>query len=271
MQIINSTKDLDYFVQNNHDINFVPTMGNLHEGHLSLVHEANAFSGVTLVSIYVNPLQFGPNEDLAIYPRTLDVDLEKLKANSCDAVFHPDTNFAKDTKKLLANPLLAKKLCGISRPHFFDGVVSILNHFFELIHPKNTFFGLKDYQQFLIVKDFLNQSNLDIAIHGVDIVRERDGLAMSSRNNLLTPNQRLIAKNLSLILNDIYVNIGKHSLSNLRDQNIKKLTNLGFDVDYLSFCDSTSLEEISEIKPNTLVAIAAKLETVRLIDNILIK
>jgi len=198
-------------------------------------------------------------------------DLEKLKANSCDAVFHPDTNFAKDTKKLPANPLLVKKLCGISRPHFFDGVVSILNHFFELIHPKNTFFGLKDYQQFLIVKDFLNQSNLDIAIHGVDIVRERDGLAMSSRNNLLTPNQRLIAKNLSLILNDIYVNIGKYSLSNLRDQNIKKLTNLGFDVDYLSFCDSTSLEEISEIKPNTLVAIAAKLETVRLIDNILIK
>ena len=246
-------------------------MGNLHDGHLSLVHESNKFSGITLVSIYVNPLQFSPNEDLEIYPRTLDADLRKLNASSCDAVFCPEANFAKDAKKLSANPLLAKKLCGISRPHFFDGVVSILNHFFELIHPQNTFFGLKDYQQYLIVKEFLNQSNFDTAIHGIGITREADGLAMSSRNNLLNSNHRLIAKNLSLVLKDISSNIKKDSFCNLRDKSIKKLTNLGFEVDYLSFCNSTSLEEISNFEENILVAIAAKLETVRLIDNILIK
>ncbi len=246
-------------------------MGNLHDGHLSLVTEAKKFSGATLVSIYVNPLQFAPNEDLEKYPRTLENDLRKLKACSCDAVFCPDIDFAKNARKLLANPFLANKLCGISRPHFFDGVISILNHFFELIHPQNTFFGLKDYQQYLIVKDFLNQSDLNTSLHGKSIVREPDGLAMSSRNNLLTPNQRVIAKNLSHILNDISENIMNNSFQDLRDQSIKKLTDLGFEVDYLSFCNSTSLEEISKFEANTLVALAAKLGTVRLIDNILIK
>jgi Panthothenate synthetase len=224
-------------------------MGNLHEGHLSLVDASNKFTGVTLTSIFVNPLQFAPNEDLEIYPRSLEEDIKKLRIRSCDAVFCPELNLSKNIVKLSANPLLAKKLCGISRPHFFDGVISILNYFFRLIHPANTFFGLKDYQQYLIVKDFLQNSDIQTIIHGVPIIREIDGLAMSSRNNLLSMDQRKIAKNIYLTLNDIALGIRTDTFENLRIKSIKKLTNYGFEVDYLSFCNSTSLKKISKFEP----------------------
>ena len=130
MKVLYSLNDLDQFLESFNEINFVPTMGNLHAGHLKLVTEASKLQGTTLASIYVNPLQFGPNEDLDIYPRTLDKDLIELERIGCDAVFCPASDFAKNAIKLTANPILSTKLCGISRPHFFDGVISILNHFF---------------------------------------------------------------------------------------------------------------------------------------------
>ena len=271
MQIINSAKDLDKFLQQSKEINFVPTMGNLHAGHLSLVSEANKYNGITLVSIFVNPLQFAPNEDLDIYPRTEKQDLIKLENANCDAVFFPEPNFAEGAKKLYANSELSKKLCGISRPHFFHGIISILNHFFQLIKPKNVFFGFKDYQQFLIVKDFLDKSKLDTEIHGVPIVREPDGLAMSSRNNLLNPDQRLVASELSSILKNTAQQIHTRNLEYLKVEAIKKLEELDFEVDYFSFCNSNTLEEIDEFEPNTLLAVAVNLGGVRLIDNFLIK
>ena len=271
MQIIRSVKDLETFLQQYEDINFVPTMGNLHAGHLSLVSEANKYDGISLVSIFVNPLQFAPNEDLDIYPRTEKQDLKELEKINCDTVFCPEPNFAEGAKKLNANADLSKKLCGISRPHFFHGVISILNHFFQLIKPKNVFFGLKDYQQYLIVKDFLTQSTLKTNIHGVPIVREPDGLAMSSRNNLLTPDQRLIAAKLSVILKDTAHQAKIKNLEYLRVEGIKTLEELNFKVDYFSFCNSSTLEEIDEFEANTLLAIAVNLGGVRLIDNFLIQ
>ena len=271
MQIIRSVKDLDKFLQQYEDINFVPTMGNLHAGHLSLVSEANKYDGITLVSIFVNPLQFAPNEDLDIYPRTEKQDLKELEKINCDAVFCPEPDFAEGAKKLYANAELSNKLCGISRPHFFHGVISILNHFFQLIKPKNVFFGLKDYQQYLIVKDFLTKSTLNTNIHGVPIVRESDGLAMSSRNNLLKSNQRIIAAKLSGILKETAHQAKIENLEYLRVEGIKKLEECNFKVDYFSFCNSSTLEEINEFEANTLLAVAVNLEGVRLIDNFLIQ
>ena len=271
MQIIRSSKDLETFLQQHEEINFVPTMGNLHAGHLSLVSEANKYDGITLVSIFVNPLQFAPNEDLDIYPRTEKQDLKELEKINCDSVFCPEPNFAEGAKELFANAELSNKLCGISRPHFFHGVISILNHFFQLIKPKNVFFGLKDYQQYLIVKDFLTKSTLKTNIHGVPIVREPDGLAMSSRNNLLTPDQRLIAAKLSIILKDTAHQAKIKNLEYLRVKGINALEELNFKVDYFSFCNSSTLEEIDEFEANTLLAIAVNLGGVRLIDNFLIQ
>ncbi len=271
MYVLNSLNDLNQFLESSEAINFVPTMVNLHDGHLKLVAEANKFHGVTLASIYVNPLQFGPNEDLDIYPRSLDQDLTYLENISCDAVFCPKSDFAKDAPKLSANLLLSKKLCGISRPHFFDGVISILNHFFQLIKPNNVFFGLKDYQQYLIVKDFLINSDLNIDIHGVPTQREEDGLAMSSRNNLMSSQQRLNAKHLPVILKDIAQRSKHENLTDLKIEGIQRLEKLNFSVDYFLFCNSTNLEELLEFEPDTLVAIAVKLGNVRLIDNFIIQ
>lgn len=271
MKVFNSLNDLNQFLDSSGEVNFVPTMGNLHDGHLKLVTEANKFAGVTLASIYVNPLQFGPNEDLDVYPRTLDQDLKHLETISCDAVFCPGSNFAKNAIELSANSMLSKKLCGISRPHFFDGVITILNHFFQLIRPNNVFFGLKDYQQYLIVKDFLINSNLNIDIHGVPTQREEDGLAMSSRNNLMSSQQRANAKHLSIILKEIAQRSKNENLTNLKIEGIQRLEELNFNVDYFLFCNSTTLEELFEFEPNTLVAIAAKLGNVRLIDNYIIQ
>ena len=271
MKVIHSKEDLENFVKSCDEINFIPTMGNLHDGHLNLVRESRKFDGSSLVSIYVNPLQFAPNEDLATYPRSLEADIKKLELLSCDAVFCPKNDFSSDAPRLIANPILAQKLCGISRPHFFDGVISILSYFFRLISPKNVFFGLKDYQQFLIVKDFLLKSNMKITIHGVSTERETNGLAMSSRNNLLSTHERDIAKNLYITLCDLSKNIRNDTIDNLKNNSIKKLNSLGFDVDYLCFCNSTSLEEVSKFEHNILVALAAKLGSVRLIDNIIIK
>ena len=270
LHILNSINDLNQFLRSFEDINFVPTMGNLHAGHLKLVSEANKFNGATLTSIYVNPLQFAPNEDLDIYPRTLDQDFIKLEKISCDALFCPEPDFASNAIRLSANPMLSNKLCGISRPHFFDGVITILNHFFQLIRPNNVFFGLKDYQQYLVVKDFLSNSNLNIDIHGVPTQREIDGLAMSSRNNLMSAEQRLNAKHLSIILKEIAQRAHHECLKDLKTEAIKRLEELNFDVDYLLFCNSTTLEELTEFESNSIVAIAAKHGDVRLIDNFIV-
>ena len=271
MKVFNSLNDLDQFLNSCGEVNFVPTMGNLHDGHLKLVTEANKFEGVTLASIYVNPLQFGPNEDLDVYPRTLDQDLKHLETISCDAVFCPAPDFAKNAIKISANSMLSKKLCGISRPHFFDGVITILNHFFQLVRPNNVFFGLKDYQQYLIVKDFLVNSNLNIDIYGVQTQREEDGLAMSSRNNLMSSQQRANAKHLPIILKEIAQRSQHENLANLKIEGIQRLEELNFNVDYFLFCNSTTLEELVEFEPNTIVAVAVKLGNVRLIDNFIIQ
>ena len=271
MEIINNKNQAKEVLKNLSETALVPTMGNLHSGHLSLLDKAKEVGKTIIASIYVNPLQFGPNEDLDVYPRTLDQDLMHLETISCDAVFCPAPDFAKNAIKLSANSALSTKLCGISRPHFFDGVITILNYLFQLVKPNNVFFGLKDYQQYLIVKDFLINSNLNIDIHGVPTQREEDGLAMSSRNNLMSSQQRVNAKHLPVILKEIAKRSKYENLADLKIEGIERLEKLNFNVDYFLFCNSTTLEELFKFEPNTLVAIAAKLGNVRLIDNFIIQ
>ena len=206
MEIINNESQAKEVLRNFSEIALVPTMGNLHSGHVSLVDKAKEVGKIIIASIYVNPLQFGINEDFDSYPRTLNDDLSKLEQAGCDFVFCPSENILENIQKFKA-PDISKKLCGKTRPTHFDGVVTILRKLFEVLNPDYAVFGLKDYQQFLIIKKFFKEHNFKIKILGSPIIREDDGLAMSSRNNLLTSEARKIApkiyEQLTFIKNNI--------------------------------------------------------------------
>lgn len=174
----------------------VPTMGAIHEGHLSLVEIAKEKAEQVCVSIYVNPLQFGPNEDFKKYPRDLETDLKKLEKLKVDYVFAPlEIKISKD-EAILANPQLVNCLCGLSRPGHFDGVATIVKKLFDLIKPQSAVFGEKDFQQLLIIKDLIRHYDLDIEIIQASIMRDGNGLALSSRNEYLSPKEYAIAVNI---------------------------------------------------------------------------
>ena len=195
MKIFETENDFKDNRLNAKGLSLIPTMGNLHEGHLSLNKAAKNYNNKTIVSIFINPLQFGPNEDFKNYPRTVVSDIKKLKKIDCDYAFIPQDNFANELK-LIKAPSISKKLCGKNRPGHFDGVLTIINKIFSVILPDYAFFGLKDYQQYILIREFAKISFPRIKIVGLPIIREKDGLAMSSRNNLLTKDERKIAPNI---------------------------------------------------------------------------
>ena len=250
-------------------LSLIPTMGNLHNGHLSLIKEAKTYDFKTIVTIFVNPLQFGPNEDFNNYPRTIKSDIEKLDNINCDYVFIPQDGFAENLKTIKA-PSISLELCGKNRPGHFDGVLTIINKIFSLILPAKAFFGLKDYQQFILIKDFAKIKYPDMEIIGLPIIREKDGLAMSSRNNLLTEDERKIAPLIYESLTWIKENINKTSTEELIKFSTEKLKRNNFEIDYLGFYDTSNLKKVENYKEKALIAIAAKLGNVRLIDNIII-
>ena len=250
-------------------LSLIPTMGNLHNGHLSLIKEAKKYGLKTIVTIFVNPLQFGPNEDFSSYPRTIKSDIEKLDNINCDYVFIPQDGFAENLKIIKA-PSISLELCGKNRPGHFDGVLTIINKIFSLILPAKAFFGLKDYQQFILIKDFAKIKYPDMEIIGLPIIREKDGLAMSSRNNLLTEDERKIAPLIYESLTWIKENINKTSTEELIKFSTEKLKRNNFEIDYLGFYDTSNLKKVENYKEKALIAIAAKLGNVRLIDNIII-
>jgi len=251
-------------------LSLIPTMGNLHNGHLSLIKEAKTYDFKTIVTIFVNPLQFGPNEDFNSYPRTIKSDIEKLENINCDYVFIPQNDFAENLKTIKA-PSISMELCGKNRPGHFDGVLTIINKIFSLILPAKAFFGLKDYQQFILIKEFAKIKFPDIEILGLPIIREKDGLAMSSRNNLLTKDERKIAPLIYESLTWIKENINKASTEDLIKFSAEKLKRNNFEIDYFGFYDTSNLKKIENYKKKALIAIAAKIGHVRLIDNIIIK
>ena len=248
-------------------LSFVPTMGNLHRGHTSLVDIAKQFKNKIVTSIYVNKLQFNDTNDYLYYPKTLDADIEILKKHGCDYLLIPDDLILDNIQQIQA-PLKSKKLCGQSRPGHFDGVLTILNKFFKIIDPNIVIFGKKDYQQFILVRDFIKNNNLNIKIIGGNTIRESSGLALSSRNNLLSDEEKLLAAKLYEVLNEIESEKVNLDLDFI---NSKKyyLESFGINVDYLISCDPESFEESYEIyNKDLLIAIAAYVGKVRLIDNL---
>jgi len=269
LKIYNSVSEFTNIKDNLTELTFIPTMGNLHQGHISLIDLAKQYENEIISSIFINRLQFNEKNDYEKYPKSLERDIELLEKNGCDYLFIPDESILDDIK-LIKAPSKSKKLCGKYRPGHFDGVLTILNKFFKIINPEISIFGKKDYQQFLLVKEFVIKNCLNIKIIGGDTIREDSGLALSSRNNLLSEKEKHIASSIYKVLCDI--ELSKNLLNKELLENKKKyLKRLGFEVDYLTICDASTLEDSFSIDTNDLlVAVAAKLGEVRLIDNILL-
>lgn len=257
----------------------VPTMGNLHAGHLSLVKKARQSADRVVVSIFVNPLQFGVNEDFATYPRSLETDIEKLSSLNVDFIFSPPASLmypeANQYNTRVSVQGLSAELCGATRPHFFDGVTTVLTKLFNLVQPNIAIFGEKDYQQLIIVRRMVADLNFPIEIVGMPIVREEDGLAMSSRNQYLTPNERIIASQLNIVLDSLQKDILNNFsfLEVLIRDAIQLLSQSGFKIDYLELRDANDLAQINasdlKIKNREFILLAAGyLGRTRLLDNI---
>lgn len=255
-------------------VGFVPTMGNLHEGHLNLVREAKKLCDVVVVSIFVNPIQFGPNEDYANYPRTLDKDSQLLADVGCDIIFAPSVEQMYGKQPRLTNisvSSITEDLCGASRPGHFDGVAVVVSKLFNIVQPSLAFFGQKDFQQLAVIRQFVQDLSFPIEVIGVPITRAADGLALSSRNGYLTPEQRAVAPTIyqslktaeQALLNGVDLQI---VLAEIKTQ----LISAGFVVDYVE-ARSPSLQAVQGFQQDTVIFIAAKLGTTRLIDNLVVK
>ena len=262
-------------------VGFVPTMGNLHEGHLSLVVRAKQQADKVVASVFVNPLQFGPNEDFDQYPRTLDADAEKLQQIGCDALFAPSVQEMYPEgdlqTRVCAAPSLANRLEGALRPGHFDGVTTVVAKLFHIVQPDLAVFGQKDFQQYLVIEKMVSDLSFPIQLIRAPIARAEDGLALSSRNQYLTPEQRAIAPKLYQTLQALSVRL--KGLKSFDEAMIEKqlqaaqqaLLTAGFDqVDYLQLLDAKTLEPCESLSQGVVLLAVARLGKTRLLDNILI-
>ena len=250
-------------------LSLVPTMGNLHEGHLKLVNQASEISDFVCVSIFVNPLQFGPKEDYSAYPRTLDEDINQLENTNCSLLFLPESkDLLLNIRECKADPYLSSILCGKTRTNHFDGVVTIVNRLFELFKPKSTYFGEKDYQQLMIIKEFITRNDLNIRIEGISTEREESGLAKSSRNKYLSNDEKekaaLIYKSLCKARHSI---LDLSSLDQALEEAIELLEENSFKVDYFEARSRVSLKSSNDLE-DVILFCAATINNVRLIDNL---
>ena len=259
-------------------IAFVPTMGNLHHGHLSLVHQAKKAADVVVVSIFVNPMQFGKEEDLATYPRTIDADIAALKAADVDVVFTPSIADiypqGDQAHTAIRVPLLSEPLCGAQRPGHFDGVCTVVYKLFRLVQPDVAVFGEKDLQQLLIIQKMVEDLSLDIDILQGLTSRAGDGLALSSRNQYLSDAERQIAPRLWQTLQDCAQTLrGAPNVSaeNTLAQASRDLAAAGFTVHYLELRELHTLTTTTDLSRDCALFVAATLGATRLIDNIQIR
>ncbi|EHR8585059.1 pantoate--beta-alanine ligase [Escherichia coli] len=251
----------------------VPTMGNLHDGHMKLVDEAKARADVVVVSIFVNPMQFDRPEDLARYPRTLQEDCEKLNKRKVDLVFAPSVKEiypnGTETHTYVDVPGLSTMLEGASRPGHFRGVSTIVSKLFYLVQPDIACFGEKDFQQLALIRKMVADMGFDIEIVGVPIMRAKDGLALSSRNGYLTAEQRKIAPGLYKVLSSIAdkLQAGERDLDEIITIAGQELNEKGFRADDIQIRDADTLLEVSETSKRAVILVAAWLGDARLIDN----
>ena len=278
MQIIETVAALRSALKHQSHIALVPTMGNLHAGHLHLVALAKQQASCVVVSIFVNPLQFGANEDLANYPRSLEADCEKLDAAGVDIVFAPsviemypqfDGQYLNQTMTVTA-PAIANELCGASRPGHFSGVATVVAKLFNIVMPQLAVFGKKDFQQLHIISELVQQFNLPITIVAGDTIREHNGLAMSSRNSFLSADQKNTAAQLQQELNAIKLQIqhGSTDFNALILAATERLQASGWLVDYISVRSALSLAPATTQDQSLVILAAAKLGNTRLIDNV---
>lgn len=275
-EIEHMRQEADHFVRQGDRVAFVPTMGYFHEGHLSLMREGHKHGNVLIVSIFVNPIQFGPSEDFRTYPRDLDRDLGLAESVGVDCVFAPDSAVLYDkgyqTYVELAD--LPNHLCGLSRPGHFRGVATVVTKLFNLVKPHVALFGEKDYQQWVIVRRMARDLNMDIRILGVPTVRENDGLAMSSRNRYLSAEERRSALALyqSLGLAQKRVAEGIKDAKKIVEEVSKFIcSHSRTRKDYVALCDPETLEEVDLVDHPSLLALAIWVGKTRLIDNTILK
>jgi pantoate--beta-alanine ligase len=279
MKIFTKIKDIQEFLsqqkRNGKTIGFVPTMGFLHEGHLSLVKKAKEENDLTVMSIFVNPIQFGPNEDFERYPRDFEHDKKLAEDNGVDVLFHPSAEEMYPGEPIVKFNVTKRKnvLCGRTRKGHFDGVVTVLTKLFHITMPDKAYFGLKDAQQFAIVQGFVEDLNFPIDIVGVETVREEDGLAKSSRNTYLSAKERKEAPEIYQALLS-----GKKAVENGVDDpkeiirlvadHIRK--NTSGEIDYVDVLSFPELEPLEKIKGKVIIAAAVKFASARLIDNVIL-
>ena len=255
-------------------IAFVPTMGNLHEGHVALVEKAGQRADFVVASIFVNPLQFGPNEDLAKYPRTLVADQEKLVAAGCQLLFHPDLEemypHGQEGQTRVSVPGVSEGLCGGSRPGHFEGVATVVTKLFNMVQPDLAVFGEKDFQQLAVIRTLVRDLNMPVQIIGEPTVRAEDGLALSSRNGYLSAEQRAAAPALYRTLQQLASAIrdGNRDFAQLIEAGQASLVSAGFRPDYLEIREASSLRPAEANDTKLVILGAAFMGTTRLIDNL---
>ncbi len=251
----------------------VPTMGNLHQGHLALVRQAKELADRVIVSIFVNPSQFGENEDFSAYPRTFEQDVALLESLGVDLVFYPQVaEIYPDGSEQITRvhvPVISELLCGESRPGHFDGMVSVVNTLFNIVQPDSAIFGEKDFQQLAIIKMMVRQLHLAVKVYGHPIVREASGLAMSSRNQYLTDDERCIAPTLYQTLQAAAEQIAEGKVLALVESEANvRLVKAGFATDYLKILNPVNFCEPEHGQKHLVILVAAHLGNARLIDNL---
>jgi len=276
MQIIERTTQMQEICRqiraSGKTIAFVPTMGFLHDGHLELLRQGRRLADVLILSIFVNPTQFGPAEDFAQYPRDMEGDLKKAESAGTDYVFSPPVGemypYGFQTKIIVER--VPEHLCGLSRPGHFEGVATVVAKFFNITMPRMALFGEKDFQQLSVIRRMATDLNMDIEIVGVPTVREPDGLAMSSRNKYLSPEERKSAlclkKSIDFALE--MIKNGERDAEKIKDAVQKMIQSYPFtDIDYIAICDPLTLDDIGVINEKALLALAVRVGRTRLIDN----
>ncbi|MCD5414990.1 MAG: pantoate--beta-alanine ligase [Clostridiales bacterium] len=264
------------YKEKNLSIALVPTMGYLHKGHLSLIEKAKANTEVVVVSIFVNPTQFGENEDYGVYPRDLERDRKLSEEAGADYIFNPSVEeiYPRGYNTYVEVEKLTEKLCGKSRPGHFRGVTTIVNKLFNIIEPDRAYFGLKDAQQVLVIMKMVEDLNMNTEIIPCPIVREEDGLAMSSRNVYLSKKERSISLVLSKSLFEAKdkVNAGERNLAKIVARIKANIDNESeITIDYVKAVNMINLENATTLENKVLIALAVKIGKVRLIDNIILE